>query len=214
MRELLWPGDAYRHVHTNLVPYAVPMVEYPAELSWKVHGERAIYENEWVRLGLVDVEPPGGRRFEHHVVKLHHVAVALLLNDREEVLTLWRYRFAVDQWGYELIGGLVEEDENPAATAAREAEEETGWRPIGEPEHIATFQPLPGMVDAPVNAYIWRNAEKVGEPTDAEEAARIEWIPIDRMLGLIKRGEVLGSGAIVPLLFYLASRNAGSADLG
>jgi 8-oxo-dGTP pyrophosphatase MutT (NUDIX family) len=142
------------------------------------------------------------------------VAVALLLNEREEVLTLWRYRFAVDQWGYELIGGLVEEGEDPAATAAREAVEETGWQPVGKPEHIATFQPLPGMVDAPVNAYIWRQAEKVGEPTDAEEAARIEWIPIDRMLELIKRGEVLGSGAIVPLLFYLASRNAGSADLG
>jgi len=70
------------------------------------------------------------------------------------------------------------------------------------------------MVDAPVNAYIWRLAEKVGEPTDAEEAARIEWIPIDRMLDLIKRGEVLGSGAIVPLLFYLASRNTGAAEVG
>ncbi|MFD0205745.1 MULTISPECIES: NUDIX hydrolase [Saccharothrix] len=190
------------------------VTEYPEHLRWTVHGERTLYDNQWVKLNLVDVEPPDGSRFEHHVVKLHHVAVALLFNEREEVLTLWRYRFAVDQWGYELIGGLVEEGEDPAATAARESEEETGWRPIGEPEHIATFQPLPGMVDAPVNAYIWRNAEKVGEPTDAEEAARIEWIPIDRMLELIKRGEVLGSGAIVPLLFYLASRNAGSADLG
>ncbi|MBM7811066.1 NUDIX hydrolase [Saccharothrix algeriensis] len=190
------------------------MTEPPAELKWKVYGSRNVYDNEWVKLRLVDVEPPDGNRFEHHVVKLHHVAVALLLNEREEVLTLWRYRFAVDQWGYELIGGLVEEGEDPAATAAREALEETGWRPIGAPEHIATFQPLPGMVDAPVNAYIWRNAEKVAEPIDAEEAARIEWIPIGRMLELIKRGEVLGSGAIVPLLFYLASRNAGSADLG
>jgi 8-oxo-dGTP pyrophosphatase MutT (NUDIX family) len=190
------------------------VTEYPQELTWKVHGERNIYNNQWIKLNLVDVEPPDGSRFEHHVVKLHHVAVALLMNEHEEVLTLWRYRFAVDQWGYELIGGLVETGEDPATTAAREAEEETGWRPIGEPEHIATFQPLPGMVDAPVNAYIWRKAEKVGEPTDAEEAARIEWIPVNRMLDLIKRGEVLGSGAIVPLLFYLASRNTGTAEVG
>ncbi|QUF07058.1 NUDIX hydrolase [Actinosynnema pretiosum subsp. pretiosum] len=190
------------------------MTEKPSDLHWRVNGERAVYENHWVQLKLVDVEPPDGRRFEHHVVKLHHVAVALLINEKEEVLTLWRYRFAVNQWGYELIGGLVEEGETPVVTAAREAEEETGWRPIGAPEHIATFQPLPGMVDAPVNAYIWRQSEKVGEPTDAEEAARIEWIPVDRMLELIKRGEVLGSGAIVPLLFYLASRNAGGPGAG
>jgi 8-oxo-dGTP pyrophosphatase MutT (NUDIX family) len=190
------------------------VTDYPEELKWVVRGERTIYDNRWVKLKLVDVEPPGGNRFEHHVVKLDHVAVALLLNEKEEVLTLWRYRFAIDQWGYEIIGGLVEEGEEPAITAAREAEEETGWRPIGEGEHIATFQPMPGMVDAPVSAYIWRNAEKVGEPTDGEEAARIEWIPIDRMLKLIRRGEVLGSGAIVPLLFYLASRNIGDTSAG
>lgn len=183
-------------------------------LRWQVRNSRTVYDNQWVKLDLVEVQPPGGNIFEHHVVRLHRVAVALLVNGKDEVLTLWRYRFAVNQWGYELIGGLVEPGEDPIATATREAEEETGWRPIGEPEQIATFQPLPGIVDAPVSAYIWRNAEKVGEPTDAEEAARIEWIPIDRMLDLIKRGEVLGSGAIVPLLFYLASRSAGSTDAG
>ena len=30
-------------------------------------------------------------------------------------------------------------------TAAREAVEETGWRPVGEPEHLVSFQPLPGQ---------------------------------------------------------------------
>ncbi|KJK49536.1 NUDIX hydrolase [Lentzea aerocolonigenes] len=182
-------------------------------MKWGVHGERTVYDNRWVKVKLVDVEPPDGSRFEHHVVELDHVAVALLINDREEVLTLWRYRFAVDQWGYELVGGLVEEGEDPATTAAREAEEETGWRPVGEPEHIGTFQPLPGIIKAPVDAYVWRDAEKVGEPTDGEEAARIEWISVDRILDLVRRGEVLGSGAIVPLLYYLASRAAG-ASLG
>lgn len=188
------------------------MTDYPEELKWKVHGERTIYDDRWVKLKLVDVEPPDGSRFEHHVVELDSVAVALIVNDHDEVLTLWRYRFAVDQWGYELIGGLVEEGEDPAATAAREAVEETGWRPIGEPEHIGTFQPLPGMVVAPVDAYIWRAAEKVAEPSDGEEAARIEWISVSRVLELVRNGEVLGSGAIVPLLYYLASRAVGTSS--
>ncbi len=186
------------------------MTEYPEELKWKVHGERTIYDNRWIKLNLVDVEPPDGSRFEHHVVKLDRVAVALLVNEREEVLTLWRYRFAVDQWGYELIGGLVEAGEDPSATAKREAEEETGWRPIGEPEHIVNFQPLPGMVDAQVDAYLWRDFEKVGEPTDGEEAARLEWVAADRLLGLVKQGEVLGSGQYFGV-YYLASRNTGDS---
>ena len=158
---------------------------------------------------MVEVEPPDGSRFEHHVVRLDTVAVALLVNDDDCALTLWRYRFAIDSWGHELIGGLVEEGEDPAATAAREAEEETGYRPIGEPEHLVTFQPLPGIIDAPIHAYLWREAEKVGEPSDGEEAARIEWIPIERLVELTRQGEVMGSGAIVPILLYALSRRSG-----
>jgi hypothetical protein len=35
-----------------------------------------------VRLVLVDIEPPDGRRFEHHVVRLQRVAVTVMLHDR------------------------------------------------------------------------------------------------------------------------------------
>jgi 8-oxo-dGDP phosphatase len=54
--------------------------ECPEELRTKVFGERTIYDNPWVRLTLVDIEPPDGRRFEYHAVRLQRVAVALVLN--------------------------------------------------------------------------------------------------------------------------------------
>jgi hypothetical protein len=78
-------------------------------LKWIVRSERTVYDNPWVQVGLVDVEPPNGERFEHHVVRLGRVAIALILDDEERVLTLWRHRFATDDWGYELVGGIVEE---------------------------------------------------------------------------------------------------------
>lgn len=81
------------------------------KLRTKVHGERTVYDNEWVRLTLVDVEPPDGRRFEHHVVRLHTVAFAAVLDDADRVLMLWRHRFATDEWGWELPGGIVDPGE-------------------------------------------------------------------------------------------------------
>jgi 8-oxo-dGTP pyrophosphatase MutT (NUDIX family) len=172
-----------------------------------VYGERPLYDSRWVRLALVDVEPPDGRRFEHHVVRLGRVAIAFVFDEDERVLTLWRYRFATDDWGYELLGGIVEGSENPKETARREVEEETGYRPTGEAQHLISFQPLPGMVDAPIDVFLFRGAEKVGEPTDMEEAARIEWKPVDELLDLALRGELLGSGTLVPVLLYLAMRD-------
>jgi ADP-ribose pyrophosphatase len=174
--------------------------------TWKIFGERTVYDNRWVRLGLADVQAPDGQRFDYHVVHLDRIAIALIVNDRDEALMLWRYRFPTAQWGYELVGGLVEEGEDPAVTAAREAVEETGWRPVGEPEHLLSFQPLPGQVTAPIEVYLWRAAERVGEPTDAEEAGRVEWVPLARVPELAARQELLGAGALVPLLYYLNSR--------
>ncbi len=183
------------------------MSDKPDALTWRLHGERTVYDNPWVRLVLVDVEPPNGRRFEHHVVRLGRIAIALVVDGQERVLTLYRYRFATDDWGYELLGGIVEPGEEAAVTAAREVEEESGWRPLGEPEHLATFQPLPGMVDAPIDVFLWRGAEKVGEPTDTEEAARIAWKPVQEMAELARQGQLLGSGTIIPVLLYIVSRS-------
>jgi ADP-ribose pyrophosphatase len=137
-------------------------------------------------------------------VHLGRIAIALVVNDQDQILMLWRYRFVTEQWGYELLGGLVDEGEDAAATAAREAEEESGWRPLGEPERLVSFEPLPGQVTAPVDVFLWRRAERIGEPTDTEEVGRVEWVPLSRVPELVRRQELLGSGTLVALLYYLA----------
>lgn len=178
------------------------------ETGWTRHGERLVYDNRWVRVTLVDVERPDGQREDYHVVHLDPIAVALVVDERERALMLWRYRFPVDQWGYELPGGLVDAGETPAAAAARETLEETGWRPLGTAEHLLRFEPLPGQLSAPIDAFLWRRADRLGEPTDREEAGRVEWVPLDRVPELARRGELLGSGALVPLLFHLIRGDA------
>jgi 8-oxo-dGTP pyrophosphatase MutT (NUDIX family) len=168
------------------------------------HGERTVYDSEWVRLTLVDIEPPDGRRFEHHVVHMKPVAIAALVNDANEILMVHRHRFATDEWGYELLGGLVEAGEDPADTAAREAREESGWTPAGPPTHLAHFQPLPGMVDAPIDVYLWRAFEQVGEPSDVEEAGELRWLPLVDVPRLIADRDVLGAGTLIALLQLVA----------
>lgn len=181
--------------------------EFPERMRWNVYGERTLYDNPWVRLVKVDVEPPNGKRFEHHVVRLQRVAIAAVLDDQDRVLMLWRHRFVTDEWGWELPGGIVDPGEDGAETAVREVEEETGWRP-GPMTHLLTFQPMIGMVDSPHELFVAQGAEHIGDPTDLEEAARVEWLPMSSMLDMMAKGEILGSGSLVALLHLLASRNA------
>lgn len=192
------------------VPGAVSVKTPDGLEPWRIHGERNLYENRWVKLQLWDVEPPNVQRFEHHVVRLHHVAVTAVVDDQDRVLMMWRYRFVPQQFGWELPGGIVDPGEEPADTARREVVEETGWRPRTL-EHIVSYQPMVGMVDSPHEIFVGHGAEKVGEPTDLEEAGHIEWVPLADIPALMARGELMGSGTLVALLHILANRRGQGA---
>lgn len=134
---------------------------------------------------------------------------ALLNDDQTHVLLLWRHRFVPDVWNWELPGGLVDEGETPERAAAREVEEETGYRPR-RMEHLATFEPMIGMVDCPHHVFLSHGAEYVGEPTEKTEMERMRWIALADVPGLIRRGEVKNSGTLVALLHVLALSGPGA----
>lgn len=168
-------------------------------------GERTVYDNRWVRLTQVEIEPPDGRRFWHHVVRLQRIALAAILDSTGEALLMTqRHRWAIDTVGWELPGGIVEQGESGAECAAREAEEETGWRPDSTLQHILSFEPMPGMVVTPHEIYLGRGATQVGEPTDLEEAGLVEWVDLSDAAKLARSGQIAGSGSLVAVLHILA----------
>ena len=74
-----------------------------------MHGERSVYESEWMNLSLVDVELPSGKRFEHHVLRMPCDAAGVVVDDPDRgVLLLWRHRFISDTWGWEVPAGRVD----------------------------------------------------------------------------------------------------------
>ena len=169
---------------------------------WRTFGERAVYESPYVWLGQVDVELPGGERFWHDVIRLHRAVVMVLVDGADRVLLLWRHRFVQDRWGWEVPGGLVDEGEEPAEAARRELEEETGYR-AGRVEQLIMFQPRAGTVDAEYFVYVGRDPERVGEPTEVNEAVRMEWVPLASVPGMIAAGEIWNAGSLVALLRFL-----------
>lgn len=168
--------------------------------QWQVHGERSVYDSRWVRLDLVDVELPDGQRFEHHVVRMQRVVGVVVLDEHERVLLMWRHRFITDTWGWEIPMGIVEAGETGAETGAREVLEETGWRP-GPLEFLLRYQPANGIVDSEHELYLARGAELIGEPSDATEATRLEWVPLADIPELIVKGELVSGASLVGLLY-------------
>ncbi|GAA3855191.1 NUDIX hydrolase [Streptomyces sedi] len=180
-------------------------------MRWRVHGERRIYANPWLNLWLYDVEQPDGHRYEHHVVRLRHLAVIAMLDEERRVLMLWRHRFVTDAWAWELPMGLVEDGESPADAAVREAEEETGWRPE-RVRPLVYSEPAAGITDTEHHVFLGEGPARIGEPTEANEAERIEWIPLTEVRGMIRRREIVSGATLVGLLTLLLDEGGPDGD--
>ena len=137
--------------------------------EWTIHGERIIDDTRRAVLSIADVELPDGVRFEQYVLRVPTAAMVVVLDDDDRVLMMWRHRFILNRWVWELPGGYIDPDEDPAVCAAREVEEETGWRPR-KMQALLTFQPMVGTIDQTNIIYLARGAHHTGSAPDINEA--------------------------------------------
>jgi 8-oxo-dGTP pyrophosphatase MutT (NUDIX family) len=173
-------------------------------MEWTVHGERRVYDNEWMRVALVDVELPSGARFEHHVLRMPAQASGVVVDVADRgVLLLWRHRFITDTWGWELPAGRVDAGETPIEAGARETLEETGWQP-GALAPMFSYFPHNGTSDMIFNLFVATSATHVGDPADPDESERVEWVPWDTVRTEIAAGRIRDGMSLTGLLYRLA----------
>lgn len=172
-------------------------------MEWKVRNERALYTDEWLDIRISDVELPDGRLLDHRWIRTPAGAGVVAIDGAGRVLLIWRHRFITGAWGWEVPIGRVEAGETPVQAAAREFEEETGWR-AGPLRHLIDVDPTPGLSDSRHHIYTTGEATQIGDPADAYESAKIEWVPLSGVRAMIGRGEIPAATTVAALLYAMA----------
>ncbi|MEM9515296.1 MAG: NUDIX hydrolase [Actinomycetota bacterium] len=144
-------------------------------------------------LRIDDVERPDGSRTEHEVVRGPDAAGVVVCNRERGMLMIYRHRFLPDTWGWEIPGGALEPSELPIDAARRECLEETGWEPEGELRHLTTHHPSVGLVNQTFHIYLASDATRIGPPTDANEAVRVDWRSCEQVAADIRGGQISDS---------------------
>lgn len=176
--------------------------------EWIIHGERVVDDTRKAVLSIAEVELPDGVRFEQYVLRIPRAAIVVVLDDDERLLMMWRHRFILDRWVWELPGGYLDPEEDPAICAAREVEEETGWRPRSM-EPLLAFQPAVGTIDQQNLVFLARGADPTGQPPDINETAKVGWIPLSEAQDRIVKGEIVGAGSVTGVLAVLLAKANG-----
>ncbi len=172
-------------------------------MEWKISGERQLYLDHWLDIRAADVELPDGQHLEHRWVVTKPGAGVVAINRYQQVLLLWRHRFITGTWGWEIPIGGIEQGELAAHAAAREFEEETGWRP-GPLRHLMCLRPTPGLSTSKHDIFLADEAIHIGERADKCEAERVEWVPLAETRALIEKAEIT-TGTTMAALLYLLS---------
>jgi ADP-ribose diphosphatase len=174
-------------------------------MQWKVNSERSLYRDQWVDVRSVDVELPDGRHLDHRMIHTSASAGAVVVNDSARVLLLWRHRFSTDTWGYEIPLGRIRAGEAPIEAAAREVEDQSGWRP-GAMTSLLYVQPSAGLITSQHHVFHTTRATYVGPAVDRYESEYVEWVPLARVPELIGRGQIVSGTTVAALLMAVVGK--------
>lgn len=134
-------------------------------------------------------------------------AAVILAIDDGEVILVEQYRVPLGRRSLELPAGLVgdeEEGEAPEASAARELEEETGYRPA-QVETIGYFQSSPGMVSEGFTLVRATDLTRVSDGGgQADEDITVHRVPLDGIVDFVAAKRAEGVAIDVRLLLLLS----------
>jgi ADP-ribose pyrophosphatase len=160
-----------------------------------------IYRGRKVALEVHRVRGADGREAVREVVR-HPGSVAVLAFPEPGTVLMERiWRYAIGGEMMEIPAGTLEPGEDPAACAARELAEETGYR-AARLERLAQLCPSPGILSERMTLYL-AHGLLPGEPA-REPVEEIEnvLLPVDEAMEMIRDGHITDAKTVAALLFW------------
>lgn len=171
-------------------------------------ARRVLWEGSVGSFGIDTVVLPSGTRAE--LALLHHPGAAAVVPflDAAHVILLRQFRHAAGGVIWEVPAGKLDAGEDPAVCAARELEEETGYRAARIVRTGEIFT-TPGFTDERIHLFSAHELTPGTQAHEAHEVIQSEVVPLARALEWIERGEIRDAKSIAAL--YLAARRVGAA---
>jgi ADP-ribose pyrophosphatase len=173
---------------------------------------RRAYSGRIINLDIDTVRFPNGATGELEMIR-HPGAAAVVpflsdpAGDDPQILLLKQYRYAAEEFLYEVPAGRLDSGEDPRECARRELMEETGCE-AQRIEHLYTFYTTPGFTDERIHAFMAVGLTHGQTRHETDEFISVETMTLSNALGLIEKGEIKDAKTALTIL-YAAGFKAG-----
>jgi ADP-ribose pyrophosphatase len=154
------------------------------------------------------VREPNGVVAVRDVVRHSGSVVILAVDDagREpRVLLEKQYRYAAEDYLWELPAGRIDPREKALAGARRELQEETGYR-AGSWKRALFFYPSPGFLDETMTVYLASGLIPGEANPEADEDIDCEMVPLSRVVSMVLSGGIRDGKTIAAVLWLAEVR--------
>lgn len=175
-------------------------------------GSRRVYSGRVLNLDIDKVRFPDDSTGELEIIR-HPGASAILpflsdpAGDDPQILLIKQYRYAAEDFLYEVPAGRLDPNEAPLDCARRELLEETGCT-AERIEPLYTFYTTPGFIDEQIHGFLATGLTRGRSNREADEFMTLETMTLSHALELIKAGEIR-DGKTTVLILYAAGFRAG-----
>lgn len=138
------------------------------KLIEKVLSSEVVFKGRFLKIWRDDVELPTGHRSFREYIKHPGAATILPRLDNGNFLMIYQYRHAVGQVFLEFPAGKTDQGESTAATAARELQEEVGYKP-GKLTLLTSIHPVIGYSNEKIDLYLAEDLTPAPRHQDPDE---------------------------------------------
>jgi ADP-ribose diphosphatase len=157
---------------------------------YNIIESRTLLDHPLVQM-VVDILEYSGQRRPYFYLNSPMDAVATVAVTADNQLVLTRqYRHPIRKVIFDLPAGRLSTGEDPLRGAARELEEETGYR-AGRLIPLGQYSPFPGSLNVRAHLLFATDLIQVGQHLDEGEELEVVLKPIAEVLDLILRGECI-----------------------
>jgi ADP-ribose pyrophosphatase len=166
-----------------------------------------IYKGRVVTLNLETVTLPNGTTMDLEIIRHPGAAAIVPLKDERTVVLIRQYRHAAGGFIYEIPAGKLHPGEDPRACAARELEEEIGYR-VSSLELLTSIFTAPGFADEVIHIYQGTGLTPGTQNLGHDEVLEVIELSLDRAIAMIHDGTIRDGKTIVGLqTTYLRQRS-------